>query len=645
MAKKKKKDVIPQRSYSIYFIPIIIIVGFIIYSNTFHVPFLFDDTMILENQELQNGSIFAQLNAPRYVGLITFALNYQLNRFNTTGYHLVNLLIHIANALLVYLLTKKLIELKSLNGNSNYLLYVPILTALIFLVHPAQIQAVTYISQRITALAAFFTLASVILYIKFRIKESRSFGYLVLSLLCAVLAYKTKENTATLPVIIGIIEYIFFRASKINLKQKVLYILPYFLLLGVIIISFVHINASFEEVLTRMAEKSKETEMISRSQYLITEFRVVVTYIRLLLIPVNQCIDYFYPLAESFFEIRTLFSFLIVAGLCAVGFAGLKKHPLSSFGIFWFLNFLLIESSLIPIRDVIFEHRMYLPSVGFILALVSFLFIIVPDSFKRGLAIALLCIVIALSIATYNRNKVWGSAISLWEDAVKKYPQNLRNHVNLAVSYAEKERYDDAIKEFTIGLPKNTRDGEGSMQFARCYFKKGMVELGMEWIDRAVKLNPASLPILYGAATIYLEQNNYESALKTLNYAYNVNKSDMVINGLLGRTNCSIGNLDKALFFFDEAIRINSSFAEGYHDKGLCLFRNRKIIESRPSFLRCLEIEPTLTDSYYFIGVSYEMEKDITNAARYYEQAIARSPQGSIISVKAQERLSKLLSH
>jgi protein O-mannosyl-transferase len=646
MAKKKKKVAAPPkppRHYGIYIIPVIIILGFLIYSNSFHTPFAFDDqSLLLDNQLLKHDTIFTQYNLPRYIGLVTFALNYKYQQLNTTGYHLVNLLIHIANAILVYLLVRTLLMLTKRRDDKTYLFYVPISTALIFLVHPIQTQAVTYIAQRFTALAALFTLSSVLLYVIFKTRQKGSWLYLILSMLCAVLAYKTKENTATLPFILIIIEYIFFKSSKTALAKKAFYLLPYFLLLGVIVISFVSMHGKFEDVLTGLAEKSKETKMISRSQYLITEFRVLVTYMRLLLLPVHQAIDYYYPLSDSFFESRTLLSFLLIAALAAGAIVSIPRFPITAFGILWFFNFVLIESSVIPISDVIFEHRVYLPSIGFILALTSLVFALLRDSTRHIAGIVLLCIIIALSAATYMRNKVWDSSISLWEDAAKKYPQNYRNHVNLGVSYAKLERFDEAIKELESGLPSSTTNAQGCIQLARCYYKKGNTQKGREWLNRAIQLDADAPSVIEGAATIYLEQRNYDAAITILNHGYPDNKSNLIINGLLARAYCSIGNLDKALFFFDEALRINSTYAEAHHDRGLCLVRNNKLLEARPSFLQSIALRPDLADAYYFVALSYDQEGDRTNAVRYYREAVDRSPAESPLSAKAQARLNEL---
>ena len=118
-----------------------------------------------------------------------------------------------------------------------------------------------------------------------------------------------------------------------------------------------------------IGDATQETSSLSRTDYLLTQFNVITTYIRLLFFPVNQNLDYDYPISRTLFEFPTLLSFLFLTSVVAFGGWMFKKSRLISFGIFWFFITLSVESSIIPIRDVIFEHRVYLPSVGFVIFL------------------------------------------------------------------------------------------------------------------------------------------------------------------------------------------------------------------------------------------------------------------------------------
>ena len=167
---------------------LIIIVGFIAYSNTFHAPFYFDDEFgisgnplikdlrfFLAPSDAKEYTQFGRYDAlkMRYVGFLTFAMNYKLHGLDVTGYHIFNISVHIINALLVYLLvilTFRTPFFQTPNSKLPTHSYLPLFSALLFVCHPIQTQAVTYISQRFASLAAMFFLLSLVMYIKWRLR-------------------------------------------------------------------------------------------------------------------------------------------------------------------------------------------------------------------------------------------------------------------------------------------------------------------------------------------------------------------------------------------------------------------------------------------------------------------------------------------
>lgn len=271
------------KQYLDVYLIVIAFLGLIIYSNTFHAPFEFDDMItITQSKYLKMSSVFTKFNMPRYIAMVTFALNYKISKLDPCGYHVINLIIHIINGLLVYALSKNIFLLGQL-GNNKKECFLAAIIAAIFISHPIQTSAVTYISQRFTSLATLFTLCSVILYIRFKKFAYSNYWLYAASLLSAILAYKTKENTATLFLTIIIIEFIFLESTNISIQKRLAYSIPYILLVSIILISFMNMQDS-GQILEKAIEKSKETIIITRSEYLLTELRVINTYMRLLVL-------------------------------------------------------------------------------------------------------------------------------------------------------------------------------------------------------------------------------------------------------------------------------------------------------------------------------------------------------------------------
>lgn len=370
----------------------IILLGAIVYSNTLNASWHFDDQVVVtENWTIRDlkGCFTSIFSGNRSVGFFTFALNYHFNKLNVKGYHLVNIAIHILNGLLVYTLVRLTLKTKAMADSrlAAYSRFLSLASGLIFVVHPLQTQAVTYIAQRFASLATLFYLLALVLFVKARLSllQGKKFfslshlGLYFFSLFSCYLAMHTKEITFTLPFMILLYEFFFIDSTLKKAGRRVFYLLPFLLMLS--IIPFHTLNLSFKEgaskplgdIIGEMREQAQETPLISRHDYLLTQFNVIVTYIRLLLLPVNQNLDYDYPIARTLFQFRTFFCFLFLLTLAILALYLFKRSRLISFAISWFFITLSVESSIIPIRDVIFEHRVYLPSVGFVILISIFL--------------------------------------------------------------------------------------------------------------------------------------------------------------------------------------------------------------------------------------------------------------------------------
>ena len=487
-----------------YTTPVIFsLLGILIYSNVLNSPFIFDDEMyITDNYQIRDiSNLLNDFSGTRYIGFLSFAINYYFGGLNTFGYHLVNVIIHILNAILVYFLVSLTFKTgigigKGMGKDKDISSPIPLpdfiafSVSLIFLVHPIQTQAVSYITQRFTSLATFFYLLALVLYIKARLKGTEAkrlkgrfnlfpFSPLyLLSLFSAVLAMKTKEISFTLPFVIFLYEFTFFSNQGLRIKSRLLYLLPFLLTLLIIPLTFLWAQniggvAPAHDV-GEMIMKLQLLEMkdLSRYTYLMTQFRVIITYMRLLILPVNQIFEYDFPLSKSLFEPSTFISVLFILSTLVFTIhlyvQSLKKdnglRKIISFGILWFFITLSIESSIISIKDVIFEHRLYLPSVGFILSATTSLFYgfgYLEKRLNRPLWNHVLATVIiaafVLSFATYKRNILWSDSYLMHLDNVNKAPNRAVPHNNLGNAYNSKGQYDRAIEDFkkAIALDPN----------------------------------------------------------------------------------------------------------------------------------------------------------------------------------------------
>lgn len=555
---------------------LIIIVGTLGYSNTLNSPFHFDDEgCIVKNPIIKNLAYYVTPSQAkiykgaqeypmlinRYIGSLTFALNYKIHGLKVTGYHIFNILIHLINSLLVYWFV--LLIFKSLASGAGgdkpalpeQTLTIALFTSLLFVSHPIQTQAVTYIVQRFASLATTFYLLSIIMYIKFRLtfndsnrdhggKTSiRAFTFYLIALLTTVLAIKTKEIAFTLPAIIFLYEFIFFKGKT---KSRILALIPFILTMLIIpatLIYCVDLGGSINTA-TRL-----ETD-IPRLDYLYTQFRIIITYLRLILFPIAQNLDYDYPIYHSVFEPEVLLSLMALLAICSTViyffFRYRITHPITKiilFGTAWFFVTISIESGIIPISDVIFEHRMYLPSSGIFLVISTLLLMAVDKCRQKWVAGAVFSTVIittlVLTATTYARNKVWNDKIVLWQDVVTKSPGKARGYYNLAQAHTEKGNLDIAIKYYKKAISINPNDYRYHLSLGICLGDLDRMNEAIAELKEAVRINPHDFEAYNNLGSAFGALGLINESIKAFRKALQIEPdSDMARNNLeisLGR--------------------------------------------------------------------------------------------------------------
>jgi tetratricopeptide (TPR) repeat protein len=506
---------------------VILLLGIVCYGNSLDAALQFDDQAAVRASATSVPGWQGFMANARWFADLTFALNRQLHGERVFGFHLFNLAIHLAAALACYATLRQAIAALRrtfrLDGaDVNYLFvhgFIPFATAALFVCHPLQTQAVTYIIQRYTSLAALLYLASLLSYLLARralgddTKKRRVWLWGGASFALALLALKSKEIAFTLPLMIVLCEAALFRGELLKkrlfwaLAAALLLVLPLQLLLA-------QGAAGPENLLERMQAATAETVTISRGDYLLTEFRVVATYLRLLLAPLGQNLDYDYPLFHSLFEPQVAAALLLhlaLAGLAAALFVRSRRRlaggaaasgiqlRLAALGICWFYLALSVESSVVPIRDVIFEHRVYLPSVGFFLVVTTGMAGVATRWRRCRLAawgaVALICL--ALSAGTIARNRVWGSEQALWLDVLKKSPGKARVNYAVGVLYFKKFKPEQALPYLVKALELDAASEKhwvalnDAVAIIRRY--KGRSTDGMKYHLAADRVNPAYL--------------------------------------------------------------------------------------------------------------------------------------------------------
>ncbi len=574
---------------------IILVVGTVSYSNTFSSSFHWDDgPSITANpalRDVRNLRAIWDFWPTRFLTYLSFALNYHLHRLDVWGYHVVNLLIHLGSAVLVWwftLLTFSTPRMREQQiARSAGLL--SLFSGLVFVAHPVQTQGVTYIVQRAASMATLFYLTSLCLYAKGRLLQGQGLSsgrwkyFYGGSLMAAVLSMFTKEMALTLPVMIGLYEFFFFKSDKRAARSG--YLIPFLSIIFIIPATVLLTK------LVHVGEMHRATEMLpelSPGRYLLTQFRVIVTYIRLALAPFNQNIDYDYPVANGLFEAPVLASALVLAGLIVLSARMVRNYRVVSFGIFWFFITLLPESSVIPIRDVIFEHRLYLPMAGFSLALVSGMYYLVGRFHLRAMAVLLTMTVLSYSALAYARNAVWKDEVTLWNDTVRKSPRKARSYHSRGLAHQDAGNIAQALSDFR----------------------------------KAIEIDPVYVALLYdNRAKMSLNEGNFDRVLADAQKAIEINPEDAIAHNCRGLAYLNKGKIEEAFSDFSRAIELDPGFAAAYNNRGRVYQGRGEPEAALRDFDKALELMPRLGAAQVHRAELVKILNGIARAGKAIENA------------------------
>ena len=427
----------------------IILAVMLSYGNVIHGDLQFDDEVFINSSlaDMSQHSFFSFSNLKNYIygsrslPLYSFALNYHFSGLEVASYHITNIVIHAFTAILLYYFTNMLISLgrPGIEHNFDSRTFALFVTA-IFALHPLQTESVSYIVQRSELLASFCYLGCLIALLGFTVRKgAAATSWWLASILFFVAGWGCKEIIITAPLAYFICICYIGGTEYLGRAWKGL--VPY-CFSGVILACIKLLN------LRGSMEAGFDSYQPGVLAYGLTQLKVVATYLRLFVLPVGQNIDHDIDIITRLWSAET--AAYIVIWLCiALGSIYLRtschgKHQdnlrLVGFGLLWFLVILLPTSSIIPIRDVMAEHRTYLPLAGLGIVFTAFGEMLLNNiKSHHGRAIVTVIAFVGLTAllipATRQRNLAWQTKLALWHDAAAKSPNKSRPHNNLGNAY------------------------------------------------------------------------------------------------------------------------------------------------------------------------------------------------------------------
>lgn len=551
------------------------------YSNSLHSAWHMDDFhTIVNNTDLHLDKItWANLagivypgptigTITRFVARLSFAVNWYFSQDQIVSYHLVNLLLHLAAAFFLFrtiiLLYRTPVLCKT---PARTACFVALFTTLLWAADPVQTQAVTYIVQRMAVMAALFYLLGIYNYLLFRFSGSpgaRTMRAAAVGV-CFLLALGSKENAATLPLTLLLIEVIFFaRGSSWQTHGRALLVLGIGLTVVLLVCCYIWADTARGSIFF----SGYQDRWFTLRERLLTELRIVPYYLSLIFYPLPQRLSMAHDIALShslFRPISTFFSILLIGFLLFVSVWRLKRNPILSFAILFFFLNQLIESTVIPL-ELIFEHRNYLPSLFIFWPMVSGIEYLVFRTFRDRKIMAvclqggLLVLVLLFCTTTFIRNSAWRTETTLWSDARYKAPGRARPLFNLGEIAESDKRFDTALADYskslslTVSSPKYFHSYTYS-KIAGIYRRQGKTDKALAALKQAMQIMPGMPFFPYTIAETLFQANRPREAEVYLARLVRNGKAGAKTHALLGRIYLVTGRNRQALAELAAAVK------------------------------------------------------------------------------------------
>jgi len=547
----------------------LIVLGVLIYSNSLQGEFVCDDfgSILAHKDTLARFDLKELWSAydTRIIGGISFAFNYWLGQENVIGYHVVNVVIHILNVFLIYHLVLQMLASPVMRDSSlnNIRFEAAFFSALVFLCHPLQTQAVSYIVQRYISLATFFFLSAMIAYGRARRGDGKR--YYLLALLLSVVSMSTKEAVCTLPLMIIIYDTVFWGGRKHDTVRRLGILAG-----GITFVSLILFLAKAREE-QKLFVMPDAPALPSMWHYFLTQINVLRTYLRMLILPFYQSHSYDYSIAWSITEPWTVFSVFLLGGIFAFALWSFRRGSrYLGFAIVWFFVTLSVQVVFVVLygksgAGFMYDHWLYLPMAGFAFFLVAGLSALFKK--ERARRIVLLTIITVFCVLTFQRNRVWRTEIALWENVVRNNPQTLLNHFALGRAYQNKGRDPEAKQSYVRAIKIH------------------------EGTPRAQLLPPQR---------VYLSRS-YSN---------------------LGIITATSGNNPLAVEHFRKSLDYNKINAPAYINLGIASYQIGRYDDAADAFLRYRDFDDQNPYLYYYLGLIYQAWKKIPLADEQFRKAV-----------------------
>ena len=607
---------------------LICVCGIIIYFATVHSPFIYDDAHAIEdNPYIKNLSKFQQMVGVqnifnRSILLFTFSVNHAIGQLDVFGYHLINLMLHLCVGIMLYFLTMELLTIENPALTPTFQ-RLPLAVSLIHIFNPINVESVTYLSSRSSVLVTLFYLSSFYLFIRFvnskeKKKKWKNIHYPIVIFFLFYLGLGTKEIIVTLPIIAVL--YLWVHSSTKNFHK----FLPE---LAVILIPLIiYLLYRYVQMGNLLVIKTDPySYMIDRSLYILTQIKVVISYYFVKLIfPINLNFEPDIRLVSGFLDWEWVVSLII--GVCIAIGIFYQKSILLKCAFIWALITILPTSSIIPLKQIATEHRIYLPGLGINMGL-GILFLR-GVSHRKLIPPTLFIFLVIYGLLAMKRSLDYRSEINLWQDTVRKSPYKSMVHNNMGTAYLSKERLKEARKSFEVSSALSPSSTDP-------YINMGHIDArNKEWdraklkYDLALKLGANRSQVFFNSGLMRLKLNKPAEALPFLLEAIKIKNHRPLYHQELGNAFRMLKQYDSALKSYRKVLELEPNYVEAQNNIGV-IFWNLKILDKAELEFKKALVMKDKTKIHNNLANLYIAKKQFSKAIPHLKTVLGRKPNDS----------------
>jgi len=523
-----------------------LVAALVVYGPALSGPFVFDDQYLpFFSPHFSEAPVWSAIRGVRPLLMFTFWVNNRMAGTEPYLYHLFNVLFHLFNSLLVFFIARRLLTWTGVEGIRRESLAA--FAGALFLLHPAQTEAVAYVASRSENLSALFFFAAVAVFV-YRKSAAVSWPMGLLIMVLYGAAVSTKEHTVVLPAVLLLIDYFWnpgFSLAGIRRNWR---------LYAPIVVGGAVGARYVLGVLGQSISAGFHIQGLPWYDYFFTQWQALWIYFRLFVLPLGQSADYDFPIVHSAFDAGSIAGLAGLLILVAAAVYFRKRYPPASFGLLSALILFAPTSSVVPLLDAVAERRLYLPMLGLVLIPVEVLSRWrVSQKVAAGTAAAVLLV---FAFLCYQRNQVWASDVSLWGDAVAKSPNNWRAHFQLGIAYYQKSQCDLAAREYETAFRLGKPDYTLHLDWALAEDCLGRPEQALDQLRKAAAIKRSAY-VYSQMGLIYGKQGKNAEALSAAETALQIDPRDDLAYFCRANLRVLAGDLAGAQSDYSRAIQIN----------------------------------------------------------------------------------------